>query len=516
MRLITACIIMTCVLVAFGVPPCEGGERCGPFPVWSTGDLDFGVDVLCFREEDERCLVQISCSISNDQLRFVEAETGEGQGGLEILVSFRDEEGREADSAKRRLELTARSMIQAEKRDVIQVVQVDRYLLPGRYEMKVKISDLNAPKVGIWYAIRGIKQSGEVRQEVVVPDLHGQALVLSDIAFARSIRPDSVGGEFSRAGLEIIPNPTHIYGLRLAELPVYLEVYDGREAESVDTLLTEYVIRDRRGKRILGQTLALAPGDRRWWPRAFAISLVGVPQGSYELEVTVQDPESMESVSMVACFDVMWSMLSWDRSLQEGLEELSLILTEEELAAVDQLAPGDRERYMRAYWKRLDPTPDTIQNEALQEYYRRLKFANEHYRAYRKGMFTDQGRIYVKYGPADDVRQDSAWGSNPGASDVLYPGATHQTGSSGHRRVDETGMTFREMGIDETDREAARLGNVQVVGKSFEVWVYDSGGKPLSGNWALTGSGKKMKFVFVDQRGYGDMDLIYSSEGEDY
>ena len=212
----------------------------------------------------------------------------------------------------------------------------------------------------------------------------------------------------------------------------------------------------------------------------------------------------------------MWSMLSWDRGMQDGLEELSLILEDDALRDVEQLSPGERENYMREYWKRLDPTPETVQNEALQEYYRRLKFANSNYRAYRKGMFTDQGRIYVKYGPPSDVRRDAAWGGVPGESDISSPGASYDPGSPGHRRVDETGLQFREMGIDETEREAARLGNVQSIGKTYEIWIYDGGGAPLSGPWAWKGSGKKMKFVFLDQRGYGDLDLVYSSEGEDY
>ncbi|MCK4546408.1 MAG: GWxTD domain-containing protein [Candidatus Eisenbacteria sp.] len=516
MRFAARGLLVGCALVLGAAVTAMADRDCGFFPVWSTGDLEFSVDVVTFRESENDGLVQISCSIGNDQIRFVEMETGEAQGALRILAVFKNPDGQTVDRADRRVELRARSMIQGGKQDVIQVIQLERRVAPGRYAVKIKITDEHAPKVGIWYAIRGIKRSGTAEVEVAVPDFGRRALAVSDIALARSIRPDSTGGQFSRSGLEVIPNPSHIYGLRLAELPVYLEVYDGRGLDAADTLLAEYVIRDSRGERVLGQTTPFLIGADHWSPQALSIPLVGLPQASYELAVCIRDPQTLEKATASVCFDVMWSMLSWDRSLQDGLEELSLILGDEELTILSKLSPGDRERQMRDYWKRWDPTPETVQNESLQEYYRRLKYANQNYRAYQRGMFTDQGRIYVKYGPADDVRRDAVWGSNPGAVDMLNPGASHNPGSAGHRRVDESGLAFREMGIDETEREAARLSNLQTIGKTYEVWVYDRGGKPLAGPHAWDGSGRKMKFVFVDQRGYGDLDLVYSSQGEDY
>jgi GWxTD domain-containing protein len=484
------------------------------FPLWSTGDIEFCIDVVCLRGGDSLAEVQVNCSVGNDQIRFVEEKSGEGQGSLTMRTVFRDASGQVIDEAERTVHVAARSMLQAQKRDVIQVVQLERRLPPGRHAMFVELEDAHAQKLGIWYALRGSKKKGAVEATVEVPDFSVPALGVSGLALARSIRPDSVGGEFSRSGLEIIPNPSHIYGLRLAELPVYFEIYDGRPMG--DSLLVEYLVRDVHGSRVLGETRALGPEPRGLWPRAFAIPLVGIRQGSYELSVEVQDPETLEKASSNGHFEVMWSMLSWDRSIQEGLEELSLILTDDEMEEVGRMSPGEREQYMREYWKKLDPTPDTVQNEGLQEYYRRVKFAEEHYQSYQRGIYSDQGRIYIKYGPPDDSRQDAAWGGSPSAGDIANPGASQRTGSSGDRHVDETGMTFREMGMDETQREADRLGGVQSVGKTYEIWLYNTGGKPLSGKWAWKGSGKKIKFVFVDQRGYGDLDLIYSSEGEDY
>jgi len=472
--------------------------------------LSFCIDVVTFRDTGDRGLVQINCSISNDQIRFVETDEGDATGSLKIVSRFESLAGDVVDEAERQVEVGARSMLQAEERNVIQMVQLDRKLSPGHYRLTVSVTDLNAPKVGLWYAVRGIKRSGEVRCEVRVPDLRARALGISGITFARYVRTDSTGGEFSRSGIEIIPNPSRLYGLRLPDLSVYFEVYDGREGHPADTLTAEYVVLDNEGRRVLGQTRVLV-GESRWWPKAFSLPLVGLPEGSYTLAVNIEDPRTMNRISTEERFDVMWSMLSWDRDLRDGLEELSLILTEEEIKVVEALSPGERESFMRAYWKKLDPTPETLQNESLQEYYRRVKFANENYSSYRKGILTDQGRIYIKYGPPDDIRRDADWGINPGLADVVSPGLLPS-----QRTVDEEGLHYEEMGMDETGREAERLDNVRTMGKTYEIWIYDRGGRPISGEYALKGSGNKMKFVYVDERGYGDLHLVYSSVGEDY
>lgn len=516
MRFEPDCLRVVCALALAAVPLILWAEPCGELPVWSTGDLEFCVDFVSFQGDRESNEVLINCSVANDQIRFVEdEETGEARGLLLIEAGFEDEDGRVIDREERQVVVKARSMLQAEKRDVIQVVQLERRIPHGRYLLTVMITDLRATKVGIWYALRNIKRSGEVSGIVVDPNVVPAGLGISDIAFARHIQPDSTGTEFTRSGLEIVPNPSRIYGLRLPELTAYVEVYDNREPGGLDTLMAEYLVLDGEGERVHGQTRVFV-GQGSMWRKAFSIPLVGLMEGSYRLAVNIEDTRTMEKASTEGCFDIMWSMLSWDRSLEEGLEDLSLILSPEELEVVSELSPGERESYMRGFWKSLDPTPETVQNETLQEYYRRVKYANEHFSAYRRGMFTDQGRLYIKYGPADDIRRGAAWGSGPGTSEVAFPTTSDRPGSPGHSSVDELGLQFREMGIDESGREAQRLANLQAVGKTYEIWVYDRGGKPLSGEWAWKGSGQKLKFVFVDQRGYGDLQLVYSSAGEDY
>ncbi len=91
-------------------------------------------------------------------------------------------------------------------------------------------------------------------------------------------------------------------------------------------------------------------------------------------------------------------------------EDVIWIITDQERAAFKQLSNDEeRDNFIEAFWQRRDPTPDTEENEYKEEHYRRIAYANEHFAAGIPGWKTDRGRIYIMYGPADEIT-----GSPPG------------------------------------------------------------------------------------------------------
>ena len=43
--------------------------------------------------------------------------------------------------------------------------------------------------------------------------------------------------------------------------------------------------------------------------------------------------------------------------------------------------------------------------EYQREQLRRISYSNLHFKSYKKGIFTDRGRIYIKYGEPDDITE---------------------------------------------------------------------------------------------------------------
>jgi GWxTD domain-containing protein len=62
-----------------------------------------------------------------------------------------------------------------------------------------------------------------------------------------------------------------------------------------------------------------------------------------------------------------------------------------------------RETFVEQFWLRRDPTPDTAENEFKDEHYRRIAYANSHFSSDAIGWKADRGRVYITYGPPDEI-----------------------------------------------------------------------------------------------------------------
>lgn len=92
-------------------------------------------------------------------------------------------------------------------------------------------------------------------------------------------------------------------------------------------------------------------------------------------------------------------------------EDVKYIITGEERKAFLQMSTDDeRENFIEQFWLRRDPTPDSMENEYKEEHYRRIAYANERYASGIPGWRTDRGRIYIAYGPPDEIEAHPSGG----------------------------------------------------------------------------------------------------------
>lgn len=85
-------------------------------------------------------------------------------------------------------------------------------------------------------------------------------------------------------------------------------------------------------------------------------------------------------------------------------EDVRWLITDEEGKAFKLLSNDEeRDQFIEQFWLRRDPTPDTVENEYKEEHYRRMAYSNEHFAAGIPGWKTDRGRIYIMYGPPDQI-----------------------------------------------------------------------------------------------------------------
>jgi GWxTD domain-containing protein len=93
-------------------------------------------------------------------------------------------------------------------------------------------------------------------------------------------------------------------------------------------------------------------------------------------------------------------------------EDVRWIISDEEKSAFMQLSNDEeRDNFIEAFWQRRDPTPDTAENEFKEEHYRRIAYANEHFPAGIPGWKTDRGRMYIVFGPPDEIESHPSGGT---------------------------------------------------------------------------------------------------------
>jgi GWxTD domain-containing protein len=93
-------------------------------------------------------------------------------------------------------------------------------------------------------------------------------------------------------------------------------------------------------------------------------------------------------------------------------EDVFYIITDEEKTSFKRLnTDEEREQFIEQFWLRRDPTPDTQENEYKEEHYRRIAYANERFASGIPGWKTDRGRIYITFGPPDEIEDHPSGGT---------------------------------------------------------------------------------------------------------
>jgi GWxTD domain-containing protein len=112
-------------------------------------------------------------------------------------------------------------------------------------------------------------------------------------------------------------------------------------------------------------------------------------------------------------------------------EDVIYIISPEERNAFLQLDTNEeREQFIEQFWLRRSSNPDLPDNDFKEEHYRRIAYANEHYASGIPGWKSDRGRMYIMWGPADEVDSHPTGGTydrpmeEGGGSTTTYPWET--------------------------------------------------------------------------------------------
>jgi GWxTD domain-containing protein len=458
------------------------------FPLASTGDIWFQVDYAGFRGNDGGVQEEYYFKISNNQLTFQPDADSTMSGKVYVELTFKDADDNELGKAGHRYQFRVSGREVATSPDHAQILLLREPLDPRAASVEVQVEDLNARKRGILYLFTGKRKNGTAEGSLVPPPFVGKRFGVSDIQFAWEVHEGSADSPFEKNGLDVVPNPSRGYGLFLPRVTAYYEVYDLRDSANADhTYLIDYGIQAPSGKtvRTIPDTVR---ADSPEWVKVMTFDVADLPSGEYTLTASIRDSANGGEAASSRSFNLLWKSGSWDRTEQDILNEARVLFTEDEYNRFRTMSAGDREQYVQQFWMNADPDPTTAGNPVRQEFLRRVAYANRHFGTDGKGMISDRGRIYIRFGEPDEVERQLLPTQND-QLDQLVAGLTEEN---------PAGRTLAT--------------NDEIDVRPFEIWTYTRQGHPLFPERERTTSVTGLKFVFVDESGTGRYILRYSSD----
>jgi len=165
----------------------------------------------------------------------------------------------------------------------------------------------------------------------------------------------------------------------------------------------------------------------------FSIALVTAP--TYAQQPQVQDPPAEikhQNLDKDQKRKIKRTLKELDTPYRQWLnEDVIYIISPDERNAFLQLATNEeREQFIEQFWLRRSSNPDLPDNDFKEEHYRRIAYANEHYASGIPGWKTDRGKMYIIWGPPDEIESHPTGGTydrpmdEGGGSTTTYPWET--------------------------------------------------------------------------------------------
>src|SRR5256884_264791 len=166
---------------------------------------------------------------------------------------------------------------------------------------------------------------------------------------------------------------------------------------------------------------------------ALAFSLaIGLPVALAQEAKDPGDAPTAKKIDKTTKRKMKQTLKELDTAYKQWLKEDVVNITppDERNAFLQLQTNEEREQFIEQFCPRRSSNPDLPDNDFKEEHYRRIAYANEHYASGIPGWKTDRGRMYIMWGPADEVESHPTGGTydrpmeEGGGSTSTYPWET--------------------------------------------------------------------------------------------
>ncbi|MGH1365559.1 MAG: GWxTD domain-containing protein [Calditrichia bacterium] len=282
---------------------------------------------------------------------------------------------------------------------------IKTHIPPGSYRIKMMKFD-DTGKVAVDSVLYDFAASPFKSERVTMSDLE-----LCSNVIAKSKNSKST---FYKNTMEVIPNPSKIFGINNPFVNYYIELYNITPSESQPELGIQVAVQDNDGKIFQQKSYSMS---RKYESRVEqgAFDIRGLESGWYNILYAVVDSAAEYSVFKFNKFYVLSEnksdllgqpLVSFEKSqyfgmpleeVEEKFEQVRYIATKDEVVVYKTLSTVDEKRkYVYDFWNRREKSSPGLQAE----YYGRVKEANQQFSfSGLRGWKSDMGRVHIVYGP---------------------------------------------------------------------------------------------------------------------
>jgi GWxTD domain-containing protein len=373
------------------------------------------VDVAKFRGDSAKLYLEVYYAFDVSQLNFVRTgNTLESEVVMDVFFKRSSSDSIVARQAWRIPFSTSDSSI----------------LLTSRYYVDV-IGFLMKPDVYRLYVV-GRDRSDAARSDslsfaLALQPVESKQIALSDLELCTSINSmekDSVN-KFVKNTYEVKPNPSRIFGSTQPVIFYYVESYNLLKNKSAN-YYTKIEVANSVGKEVITHERI----KRRVNESNVEVGTVKVNTlrtGAYTLRFSAVDSVDNTSYTSSKKFFVYNPTLPMDSlttgtegsvlaseyatmseaELDREFEFVRYIATRDELAQYKNIKGVEAKRKsLFEFWNKRDDDPTTPGNTVKTEYLKRIDYCIQHFKAgFREGWKTDRGRVFIVYGPPDEIER---------------------------------------------------------------------------------------------------------------
>jgi len=378
-------------------------------PLCVAAQSSFTLDAASFQQKGGLVYLEVYLMVQRDALKFIGAPQGyQAEVGITLNLHSPDTllsttSWQVVDKVTRLEEITPRQKLPD--------IAIFPQLAPGKYRIEGQVRDLHADTTYV------------KNLELDLKAFCDTLLCISDIELATRLEKTTARSKFWKNGFQVVPNPERLYGPSMPMLYYYAEIYNLQD--TTGAFLVDRMILDSEHKEVKRLPQKSHKKVGRSAVEVDGISTASLESGTYFLKIQVEDQDADTSASRETKFFVFRTEdftaravarkavpapdeqainSLTDQQLDDALEELKYLLDDAQWRSLDALNTEGKRQFLIRFWRERDPNPATPVNEFKVAFEQRKAYADQKYAFLdREGWKTDRGRIYILYGPPDDI-----------------------------------------------------------------------------------------------------------------